>query len=98
MKGYSILLLVFLSSVLFADKPNFVIVLADDVSWSSFGCTDGGLYTRTPHIDKLASEGLQFTNFLSVPWPNVVQHGTSFTQVCCRQPVVFTAMGLRAKV
>ena len=64
MKGYSILLLVFLSSVLFADKPNFVIVLADDVSWSSFGCTDGGLYTRTPHIDKLASEGLQFTNFM----------------------------------
>jgi len=54
---------IFLSSALFADKPNFVIVLADDVSWSSFGCTDGGLFTRTPNIDKFASEGIRFTNF-----------------------------------
>ena len=45
------------------DKPNVVIVLADDVSWSSFGCVDGGLYTHTPNIDKLASQGLRFTNF-----------------------------------
>jgi len=46
-----------------AEKPNFVIVLADDVSWSSFGCVDAGLYTRTPNIDKLATQGMRFTNF-----------------------------------
>lgn len=46
------------------DRPNFVIVLGDDVSWSSFGCVDGGLFTRTPNIDKLASEGLRFTNVM----------------------------------
>ena len=40
-----------------------MIVLADDVSWSSFGCADSGLYTRTPNIDKLASQGVRFTNF-----------------------------------
>ncbi|MGB0370991.1 MAG: sulfatase family protein [Opitutales bacterium] len=45
------------------DKPNFVIVLADDVSWSSFGCNDSGLYTRTPNIDRLADQGMRFTNF-----------------------------------
>ncbi len=44
-------------------RPNFVIVMADDVSWSSFGCTDSGLFTRTPNIDKLATEGARFTNF-----------------------------------
>lgn len=44
------------------EKPNFVIVLADDVSWSSFGCVDAGLLTRTPNIDKLASQGMRFTN------------------------------------
>jgi hypothetical protein len=44
---------VFLISAVCAEKPNFVIVLADDVSWSSFGCTEGGLYTRTPNIDRL---------------------------------------------
>ena len=54
---------VFLISAVCAEKPNFVIVLADDVSWSSFGCTEGGLYTRTPNIDKLGSEGVRFTNF-----------------------------------
>ena len=46
-----------------AEKPNFVIVLADDVSWSSFGCVDAGLYTRTPNIDKLATQGVRFENF-----------------------------------
>ncbi|MBK1876507.1 sulfatase family protein [Pelagicoccus mobilis] len=46
------------------ERPNFVIVLADDVSWSSFGCNESGLYTRTPNIDKLASQGVRFTNFM----------------------------------
>ena len=46
------------------DRPNFVIVLADDASWSSFGCNDSGLYTRTPNIDELASQGVRFTNFM----------------------------------
>jgi len=45
-----------------AEKPNFVIVLGDDVSWSSFGCVDAGLYTHTPNIDKLATQGMRFTN------------------------------------
>ena len=46
------------------DRPNFVIVLADDVSWSSFGCNESGLVTRTPNIDKLAEQGVRFTNFM----------------------------------
>ena len=54
----------FAAPVLAEEKPNFVIVIADDVSWSSFGCADGGLYTRTPNIDKLARQGLRFTNFM----------------------------------
>jgi len=58
-----LLALTFINASLAAEKPNFVIVLADDVSWSSFGCTEGGLYTRTPNIDRLASEGVRFTNF-----------------------------------
>ena len=39
------------------NRPNFVIVLADDVSWDAFGCT-GSTYARTPHIDKLAKESI----------------------------------------
>ena len=53
----------FVNTLFAAEKPNVVIVLADDVSWSSFGCTDSGLYTRTPNIDTLASQGVRFQNF-----------------------------------
>ena len=51
------------TSVLAKERPNFVIVVADDVSWSSLGCVDAGLYTRTPNIDKLAAQGVRFENF-----------------------------------
>ena len=54
----------FATSIIAEDRPNFVIVLADDVSWSSFGCNEAGLYTRTPNIDKLAGQGVRFTNFM----------------------------------
>ncbi len=57
------LLIFSITAVLAKEKPNFVIVLGDDVSWSSFGCVDSGLYTRTPNIDKLATQGIRFTNF-----------------------------------
>ena len=59
----AVLATLFVTSVLAEEKPNLVIVLADDVSWSSFGCVDAGLYTRTPNIDKLATQGMRFTNF-----------------------------------
>lgn len=63
LKALIFTLIVLPSIVLAEEKPNFVIVLADDVSWSSFGCVDSGLYTRTPNIDKLAAQGVRFENF-----------------------------------
>ena len=70
MRGHWLLLAVFCVAPLRAeapqtwDRPNFVIVLGDDVSWSSFGCVDGGLFTQTPNIDKLASQSVRFTNVM----------------------------------
>ncbi|WP_217447731.1 sulfatase family protein [Maribellus comscasis] len=43
------------------DKPNFVFIIADDIGWNDIGCY-GNSVVKTPNIDKLASEGLQFTN------------------------------------
>ena len=60
----AVLAVIVATSVIAEEKPNFVIVLADDVSWSSFGCNDSGLYTRTPNIDSLAGQGVRFTNFM----------------------------------
>lgn len=44
------------------DRPNIVIVLADDLDYGDlgcYGCTD----IKTPNIDRLAKQGVQFTNF-----------------------------------
>ncbi len=43
-------------------KPNIVIFIADDVSWNDFACY-GNTTVQTPNIDKLATEGLKFSNF-----------------------------------
>ena len=43
------------------EKPNFVFIIADDVSWNDIGCY-GNDVVKTPNIDRLAREGLRFTN------------------------------------
>ena len=41
--------------------PNIVFVLVDDVGFSDIGCFGGEI--DTPNIDRLAAEGVRFTNF-----------------------------------
>ena len=43
------------------EKPNFVFIIADDVSWNDIGCY-GNDVVKTPNIDRLAKEGLRFNN------------------------------------
>jgi arylsulfatase A-like enzyme len=43
------------------DRPNIVFVLADNVGWGDWSCYGGS--TPTPRIDKLAAEGMRFTNY-----------------------------------
>ena len=45
-----------------AQKPNFVILLADDISSDSIGCYGSKNPHTTPHIDKLAESGIRFEN------------------------------------
>jgi arylsulfatase A len=42
-------------------KPNFVLILVDDLGWADSGCY-GSRYYETPHIDRLAAQGMRFTN------------------------------------
>ncbi|REK08219.1 MAG: DUF4976 domain-containing protein [Planctomycetota bacterium] len=44
-----------------AEKPNVILILADDMGWTDLGCTGSSFY-ETPRLDKLASEGMLFTN------------------------------------
>jgi arylsulfatase A len=45
-------------------KPNVVLILIDDMGWTDIGCMGSDLY-QTPNIDKLASQGVKFTNAYS---------------------------------
>lgn len=47
-----------------ARKPNFVFILIDDLGWTDLGFM-GRQYYETPRIDKLAGEGVVFTNAYS---------------------------------
>jgi arylsulfatase A len=43
-----------------AGKPNIVFILIDDMGWSDVGF-NGGRFYETPNIDKLAGQGMKFT-------------------------------------
>lgn len=47
-----------------ADGPNIVFILADDLGWGELGCY-GQQKIPTPHIDRLAAEGMRFTQHYS---------------------------------
>ena len=44
-----------------AERANIVLILIDDLGWKDLGCY-GSTYYHTPNIDKLASQGVRFTN------------------------------------
>jgi len=43
-------------------RPNVIFILTDDLGFSDVGCY-GATKVKTPHIDRLAAEGLRFTDF-----------------------------------
>jgi N-acetylglucosamine-6-sulfatase len=48
-------------------KPNIIFVLVDDLRWDDLGCA-GHPFSQTPHIDRVAREGVQFLNaFATTP-------------------------------
>ena len=42
-------------------RPNFILIMVDDMGYSDLGCYGGEV--KTPNIDKLAKNGLRFTQF-----------------------------------
>jgi arylsulfatase A-like enzyme len=45
-------------------RPNIVFILTDDLGWTDLGCF-GSKYYETPNLNKLASQGMKFTNAYS---------------------------------
>ena len=55
-------LLVFCVPLLARDKPNIIYIMADDLGYGDLGCY-GQKLIQTPHIDRLAENGMRFTDF-----------------------------------
>ena len=49
------------SSALAADKPNVVLIFADDLGYGDLSCY-GATKVKTPNIDRLAKDGRRFTD------------------------------------
>ena len=56
----AVLALGFASRLTAAEKPNVVLIVADDLGWADLGCY-GSKYHQTPNLDRLAPAGLRFT-------------------------------------
>jgi arylsulfatase A-like enzyme len=66
LKVASALLLIFLTmhSSAQTKKPNIVFIMGDDIGWLNMGCYNQGLMSgRTPNLDKIAAEGMRFTDY-----------------------------------
>jgi arylsulfatase A len=46
------------------DRPNIILTVVDNAGYGDLGCYGCG-YHRTPHLDRMAAEGLRFTSFYS---------------------------------
>ncbi|MFW5832404.1 MAG: sulfatase-like hydrolase/transferase, partial [Prolixibacteraceae bacterium] len=65
-KSFQLLLLIFVFSVFYIKaeaqnhRPNIVYILADDLGYGDVSCYNENSKIHTPHIDKLAEEGMLF--------------------------------------
>ena len=46
-------------------RPNILFILSDDMGYGDIGCF-GGRFAPTPNLDRLAQEGIRFTQYYSV--------------------------------
>ena len=57
----------FACSVVYAERPNIIYILADDLGYGDLGCY-GSKLNSTPNIDALAASGVRFTDFHAASW------------------------------
>jgi arylsulfatase len=53
------------ASMAFAQsKPNIIVIMGDDIGWFNIGAYNQGIMAgRTPNLDKMAAEGMRFTDY-----------------------------------
>lgn len=54
------------TAVASSDKPNVIVIMADDIGAEGLACFGSTIYT-TPHLDQMAAEGIRFNNAYATP-------------------------------
>lgn len=62
MRSLLAFLVLLTSGVLAAERPNVILILADDLGYGDLGCYGHPTF-KTPHLDRMAAEGVRFTQF-----------------------------------
>ena len=62
--GFFTLIILLFQTVAAAKQPNIVLIVADDLGYGDLGCY-GSKLNETPAIDRLAAQGIRFTDFHS---------------------------------
>ena len=50
-----------------ADRPNILVIMPDDVGYWNVGAYSHGMMVPTPNIDRIARQGMLFTDHYSQP-------------------------------
>jgi arylsulfatase A-like enzyme len=59
--GWVAVILLSVANAANVKRPNVIFILADDLGWAELGCY-GNTFNETPNIDRLARQGLRFTD------------------------------------
>ena len=62
MKPVALLLGLLLTATASSRQPNILLLYADDLGYGDLGCYNPQSKIPTPHLDKLASQGMRFTD------------------------------------
>lgn len=96
MRLFVLLVLLSTSAVHAATQPNIVFILADDLGYGDVGCYNAESKVATPHLDRMAREGMRFTDAHS---PSTVCTPTRYSVMTGRMAFrlnyrgVFTGVG-----
>ncbi|MDF7822734.1 sulfatase-like hydrolase/transferase [Pontiellaceae bacterium B12227] len=61
----AVLVLIAAAGLSHAERPNFIFIMADDLGYAGLSCYGNEYGIKTPHLDRMAAEGIRFTDLHS---------------------------------